>query len=151
MTLNNVMNGVVRSDQLKSTPLIRPFFYADRNMIAELALQGKISPTEGCYFFRRMDAESAIILKSKSDAMAHFDPRWDRPLSFMSWRIYSAFLSSLFRSNVGHVIAVRALPQLFRRVWWAKSDLWGDITTACRYAVHDIRTAFSTDNRQDQQ
>ncbi len=151
MGLNNVMNGVARSDQLKSTPLIRPFYYADRNMIAELALHGKISLVEGCYFYRRMDNESAIIMKSEDDAMAHFDPRWDRPLSFMSWRIYSAFLSSLFRSNIGTVTAIRALPRFFRRVWWAKPELWGDIKTACQYANHDIRTALSKNKRQEQQ
>ena len=151
MALNNVMNGVVRADELKLTPLIRPFYYADRNMIAELALRGKIALVEGCYFHRRMDAASAIIMKSESDAMAHFDPSWERPLPFMNWRIYSAFLSSLFRSNIGALTAVRALPQFLRRVWYAKADLWGDIKTAIRYAAHDIRTVFSKDKRQDQQ
>ena len=79
MTLNNVMNGVVRTDSLQASKMVRDFFYADKNMVAELALVGKIIPAHDCFFYRRMDADSATSLKSESEGMAHFDPTWKRP------------------------------------------------------------------------
>lgn len=148
MALNNVMNGVVRTKSLQSTSLIREFFYADRNMVAELALIGKIVPAEGCNFYRRMDAESATHLKSEKEVLAHFDPSWKRPLSFTNWRIFSAYLSSLMRSRVGIRTNVRALSMLGRRAWWSKSELWQDVTTEIHYMKNDAR-AYIGGNDQE--
>jgi len=146
MALNNVMNGVIRSNALQKTPLIREFPYADRNMVAELALLGKIVSAEGCCFYRRMDAESATSLKSGRELLAHFNPRLKRPVPYASWRIFSAYLSSLIRSNIGTISMAKALPMLGRRMWWAKGDLWEDVGMAARYAFYDLSATISGKN-----
>lgn len=143
MALNNVMNGVTRSDALRSTPLIKEFPYADRNMVAELALIGKIVSASDCFFYRRMDAESATKLKSGADLLAHFDPRLKRPISFANWRVFSAYLSSLMRSKIGPASMLGILPKLGRRLWWSKSALWSDVAAAVRYAIDDARKSVS--------
>ncbi len=143
MALNNVMNGVIRTSVLQKTPLIRGFLYADRNMVAELALMGKVLPVDGCIFYRRMDAESATYLKSEIEVLAHFDPSWKRQLFFTNWRIFSAYFSSLVRCDFGFVSLSKSLPMLARRLWWAKAELWQDITTAARYAASDFYAAVT--------
>lgn len=143
MALNNVMNGVTKSDALRRTPLIKEFPYADRNMVAELALIGKIVSASDCYFYRRMDAESATKLKSGADLLAHFDPRLKRPISFANWRVFSGYLSSLIRCKIGAASLLGTVPKLGRRLWWSKGALWGDIAAAFRYAVDDARKTLS--------
>jgi len=138
MKLNNIMNGVIRTRALHRTPLVREFYHADRNMVAELALMGLIVPSVGSTFYRRMDAESATQLKSEGEVLAHFDPKLKRPLTFTYWRIFLAHLSSLMRCDIGLKARLIALPKLGRRLWWDRRILVADIVTAMRYAVNDL-------------
>lgn len=78
--LNNIMNGVMRAEPLKATPLIADIFCGDRNPMADLVLQGKFHELPEYLFYRRMDEQSATHRKSADEVLAHFDPKMKKPL-----------------------------------------------------------------------
>lgn len=139
MALNNIMNGVLRLDALRRTSMLREFFYADRTMMAELALQGKLVEDRECQFYRRMDEESATQMKSEDEVLKHFDPSWKRPLPFTNWRVYWSFLTGLWASDIGVGPATSGSLKVARRAWWSKSHLVADIRDFFRYSIYDLK------------
>ncbi len=139
MALNNMMNGVLRLDYLRRTAMLRTFYSADRGMMAELALQGKLLRDEGSTFFRRMDEHSATQKKSAKEVLRHFDPRWKRPLSFMTWRTFGAYLVGLSRAGIGPVVAFRGYAKVLRRAWWGRNQLAEDVADYLVYLGRDLR------------
>lgn len=72
--LNNIMNGVIKSEALKKTGLMKNFLAADINMMAELSLYGKFSFLPEYLFYRRMEQETATFFKSDEEVMHYFNP-----------------------------------------------------------------------------
>jgi glycosyltransferase involved in cell wall biosynthesis len=139
MALNNMMNGVVRLDALRKTSMLREFYFADRTLVAELALQGKLIEDGRCSFYRRMDESSATQKKSEVEVLKHFDPSWKRPLAFTNWRVFASFMSSLWSSDVGLGKACKGTLMIGRRVWWQKTVLGRDITEYVRFLKDDLK------------
>ena len=65
--LNNVMNGVIRSDALRRTMLNMSFQGSDLNMIADLLLQGPAIIVDEPLFYRRMAPSASTAAKSKTE------------------------------------------------------------------------------------
>ncbi|HNP35730.1 MAG TPA: glycosyltransferase family 2 protein [Woeseiaceae bacterium] len=139
MALNNIMNGVLRLDMLRRTSMLREFYFADRTMMAELALQGKLLEDPVSRFYRRMDEESATHMKKADEVIKHFNPSWKRPLPFTNWRVYGSFLAGLWASNIGIVPAVKGSLKVARRAWWGKGDLLADIRDFSRYSLVGLK------------
>ncbi len=118
MRLNNVMNGVIRSDVLRRTPLIRPFFASDVSLMAELALHGKFAEVPEYLFFRRMDAKTATARKPAEEVAAHFNPKTRRAPKFSTLRVHAHYLGAIWRAPIG----MRARWCLHRYV--ARSFIW---------------------------
>ena len=143
MRLNNVMNGVVRLDALTRTALLHEFYYADRNLVAELSLYGKLRLVPDAIFYRRMDEQSATSHKSEGEVLAHFDPSRKRPLAFTHWRIYFRYLTGLLSSPIPVAQKLKGFGSLLRRAVWARGHLMRDVTVAASYLTNDIRSAVS--------
>ena len=60
ISLNNVMNGVVRADALRKTQLQHGFWGSDFNLVAELVLQGKFIEVPGASFLSPHQCEGAL-------------------------------------------------------------------------------------------
>ena len=139
MALNNIMNGVMRLDALKRTAMLREFYFADRTMMAELALRGKVIEDSTSRFYRRMDEDSATQKKSEEEVLKHFDPSWKRPLPFTNWRVYGSFLQGLWRSEIGLGSASSWSLKIARRAWWDKQGLATDIKEFFQYTLYDLK------------
>jgi glycosyltransferase involved in cell wall biosynthesis len=72
--LNNVLNGVIRTDMLRRTRLIEHYRDADVELVAQLTLLGKILLLDEHLFGRRMDAKNATRLMSAEAVRRHHHP-----------------------------------------------------------------------------
>lgn len=130
MKLNNVMNGLVRSDVLRRTSLIKPYFSSDAVLMAEVALHGKVFEVPDVLFYRRMDAETATHLKGLDEVVKHYSPRANAPMSFQRWRLHLACMAIVFRAPLG--IAERAclLRKVLKHARWDRKNLGMEVREA---------------------
>ena len=66
LRLNSIMNGILRSDAVRSSQLIIPFLASDSCLMAEITLYGKILEISDYLFYRRMDEESSTSMHPNS-------------------------------------------------------------------------------------
>lgn len=130
--LNNVMNGVIRAEALASTHLVKPFFWSDVNMMAELTLYGKFVEVPEYLFYRRMEQESTTALKKGKDLLAHYDPNLKRRMLFQHWKVQGAYLSSAVRARLPLREKICLYAHLGRRLAWSRRDLAYDLYEALR-------------------
>jgi glycosyltransferase involved in cell wall biosynthesis len=121
--LNNVMNGLMRSECLKKTPLIKKFFSSDICIMAELALYGKFVEVPEVLFFRRMDEKTATSLKSKTELLRHYDPTLRDNMLMQQWKITLADFSATFRVPLCVGERAKVLRFLLRNMVWSRHVL----------------------------
>lgn len=95
--LNNMMNGLIRSDVLRRTALMRTYRGADIVLMAELALYGKFVLIPEVLFFRRIDPSTKTSLRSRQEIIRHYDPRLKR-MVFQRWKYYMGCISAVVRT-----------------------------------------------------
>jgi glycosyltransferase involved in cell wall biosynthesis len=89
--------GVIRTKTLKETDLIGKYPHADRVLLAELALLGRlINIPEFLFTFRDHPARSAR-LKNPQDLLAWYDTSKTRRRVFVTWTRYAAYLRMIRR------------------------------------------------------
>ena len=125
--LNNIMNGVIRSDSLKKTGLYKRYIAADVNMIAELVFYGKFYEIPEYLFYRRMDPESATKMKSAEEVWRYYDPDNSRKMLFQHWKYYFNLLLPAIAAPVNFNEKINILGYILKRIFWAKSYLFEDI------------------------
>jgi len=79
--------GVGRRDVLEQTRLIGNFVSADRVLLAELALRGRIVELGDPLFQRRLHEDNSIRLDKRGSLLAWYDPRLEGTLTLPSWRL----------------------------------------------------------------
>lgn len=132
MGLNNIMNGVIRSEVLSKTPLIKPYFSSDIVLMAEVALHGKISEVREVLFYRRMDKETATRLKSEEDVKAHYDPSKRSMMLFQCWRLHMGYLGAALRAPLTAKERACVLSKVMRNFRWDRGALASEIWEAAR-------------------
>jgi hypothetical protein len=132
MRLNNVMNGLIRAEVLRRTPLIKVFFASDVNLMAELALHGKFVEIPEYLFYRRMDAEAATRLKSQQEVLRHYDPSLKRRMQFQRWKIDWEYFRAVTRTPLPLAARLRLYGFLGRIVLWDRNKLADDVRVAAR-------------------
>jgi len=130
--LNNLMNGVCRTEVLRKVPPIMPFIGSDQVTTAAMTLHGRVIIVPDEYFYRRMDAHSSARLGGKEALRRHYDPTGRKRLLFPTWRLYFEYIKAVNSSPLS--IPRRALltGMLFRRMIWGRNKLWRDATTSFR-------------------
>lgn len=99
--LNNALNGVIRIDVLRRTPLIRPYLGGDVVLTAELALHGSIVLLPEVLFFRRMGPEtSSILLKPAELQKFYYPPASGAKPGREQWRRHADFLQTILRTPI---------------------------------------------------
>ena len=77
----NAVFGVIRTDVLIRTNLIRPYMAADMHLLAELALYGQLIEIPDRLFFRRDHEEASSVDKTEAAQAIFYDPEHvGRPL-----------------------------------------------------------------------
>ena len=132
MTLNNVMNGVIRSEVLKRTPLIKPYYSSDIVLMAEVALHGKLAEVPEFLFFRRMDEKTATRLKSEEEVVEHYDPSKRSMMLFQRWRLHLGYLGATLRAPLSAGERACVLSKVLRNARWDRWHLATEIWEAAR-------------------
>jgi hypothetical protein len=111
-TWRNPGLGMIRTDVLRSTGLIRPYYCSDHVLLVELALQGQIHEIPEWLFFRRIAQNSlherpVLDPRVRSEVAHWFDTQ--RPRHHFGWkmRIRAAMLGVIMRSELGAVERAR--------------------------------------------
>lgn len=89
--------GVIRSSVLKMTPLIENYIGSDRNLLAQIALIGRIYEVPEYLFFRRKHSESFSrkVYPRFRDRLAWLDPKKRGQISFQYGRRILEFFKSI--------------------------------------------------------
>lgn len=135
LALNNVLNGVIRSDALRATRLIEHYPGADVVLVGHLALLGKVSLLEPHLFYRRMDQATATRLMSREAVHRHHYPAKTWRSLFPAWRMTAGWLQAVLSSHLSARETRRALGWVLRHAYWSKSDLRRDLIDAINYPV----------------
>jgi len=131
--LNNMLNGMFRSQVLRRTPLIRPFLSSDVALMAEVALFGKFAEIPDVLFHRRMDAQSATKYFSDDKLTKHFVPGGaGKRLLLQTWRMVFAHLGAAMRVRIEARERACLLVFAAKCFIWSWRELWDDIVIACR-------------------
>lgn len=111
--LNNVMNGVIRSEVLKRTPLMVRYPGSDVTLMAELTLYGKFVEVPEFLFFRRMDSFSATPMRERSVIRRLYDPQLRSRMLFQRWKFHRGCFSAVWRTP----LPIREKLCLYRFLW----------------------------------
>jgi glycosyltransferase involved in cell wall biosynthesis len=124
--LNNIMNGVIRSDALRKTALIIPFYASDSCLMSELALHGKFLEVPEYLFYRRMDEESSTSMQDESTRIEHYQPNSKKPMRFQNWKINLYYFAAARRSGMPPGELLLTYKELVRRMNWHRKSLLAD-------------------------
>ena len=124
--LNNIMNGLIRSDALSKTYLHLPFFASDSCLMCELALYGKFVEVPDYLFYRRMAEESCTSMQDEKALVELFQPNSKKPMRFQNWRIHKYYFSATLKTGLdfGELLSIHY--ELVRRMYWQKNRLLRD-------------------------
>ena len=136
MGLNNVMNGVMRSEVLRRTALIKTFFSSDVSLMSELTLYGKFFEVPEYLFYRRMDEESATKLKSEEEVLKHYDPELKNPMLFQNWKINLEYIKAIGRAPLGFSEKACLAKRIFRQLVWTRGEFAQDVVQAWKSRFH---------------
>ena len=128
--LNNLMNGVIRSNVLRKTCLHKNYLGSDINLMSELALYGKIVQISEFLFYRRMERDTATKLKSDIEVKRYFSPSNENKMIMQSWKkIFNLFLIA---NRVSFPISekIEVYKFLLKKLAWSRGDLYKDISEA---------------------
>ena len=124
--LNNIMNGVIRSDALRNTALIIPFYASDSCLMSELALHGKFLEVPEYLFYRRMDEESSTFMQDANIQMEHYQPNSKKPMRFQNWKRNLYYFAAARRSGMPPGELLLTYKELVRRMNWHRKSLLED-------------------------
>ena len=128
--LNNVMNGVIKSEVLEKTSLIKPYYSSDIVLMAEVSLYGKFAEIPKALYFRRMDEKTSTSLMSEEKVREHYDPRKKSSMLFQSWHLEIGYLSAALRAPLNVRERACVLSVVLRGVWWSRAELAADVREA---------------------
>lgn len=109
------ISGVMRRDILLNTIRHGDWVGADRNLLAELSLVGKIELLPEFLFQRREHSEASIHkYEDESQRLAWFDPRLAGTISFPTWRRLEEYIKAVHLKPLGVADKIRCYLQLVR-------------------------------------
>jgi glycosyltransferase involved in cell wall biosynthesis len=128
--LNNVLNGVVRTDALRRTPLHRTFAGSDYNLVAELVLLGGFIQIPEPLFYRRLNAKAHSRAKSESEMQAHMFPRNKSAVKFQTWRLHREYFATVSRAPLPYAKKCSLYLMLVRRLNWHRQEIVREFLSA---------------------
>lgn len=138
--LNNVMNGLIRSEQLRQTSLNQIFHASDKCMMAELALRGNFIEIPEELFFRRMQPETSTALKSSDEADEFFGNEPKSPATLSKWKLEISLLKGVLSSPIRITQKLSSLLFVFRDMILTRKTLYNEIVDYYRASSTSGRT-----------
>ena len=107
--------GVMRTAILRQTPMHGDYVGADRNLLAEISLRGKIAMVPEPLFKRREHSESSISkYVDERERLTWFSPRHVGRRSYPTWRRLREYAASVQRVPLGRTEKLRCWVILLR-------------------------------------
>jgi glycosyltransferase involved in cell wall biosynthesis len=107
--------GVMRAEVLRDTPMHGEYVGADRNLLAELCLRGRIRLVPEYLFQRRHHADSSITrLRDERERLGWFNPGLAGATSYPTWRRLREYAASIGRSHLPWKDRVESYVMLLR-------------------------------------
>jgi glycosyltransferase involved in cell wall biosynthesis len=98
--LVNVIYGLIRTNPLRHTGLIRNFPSGDIPLIAELSLYGRFWEIQETLFYRRIHPRASSQIKNADALQYFFDPQVKVPKTCRAWKILAEHASSVRRAPI---------------------------------------------------
>jgi glycosyltransferase involved in cell wall biosynthesis len=133
--LNNMLNGVFRSDVLRNTPLHRSYFGSDVSLMAEVALHGQIAEVPEYLFFRRMDRNSATKLRNEAELAEFYNPQGRGMPLFSLWRFFGHLAGAIWRAPVPVSSKWALYSYVVRSMIWKRHHLQAEIRAGSRWLL----------------
>ncbi|MGQ0679420.1 MAG: glycosyltransferase family 2 protein [Actinomycetota bacterium] len=129
--------GVMRTDDLRSSPGIGAYLASDVALLAELALRGKFCEVSERLFQRRWHPNTSINANpTLRERAAWFDPANRSKAAFPKARLTREFLLSIAASDIGRTEKARCVDVVARN--WVV-PYWRHIGGECRIALAEWR------------
>jgi len=125
--LNNVMNGLIRSDCLKKTQLNKDYISEDINFTAELTLYGKFYELPEYLFYRNHTEGTTSALKSKEDIIKNFNRNKESEMFLQEWKYQLAFYTGVYRSPLTAYQKSKLFLYLLKRTRYSRVELFKDL------------------------
>lgn len=112
--------GLIRTDVLKTTPLIRGYVGSDRGLIAELTLRGRFVEIQEDLQFRRIHPRGTqrSYAGRASERLKWFDPSKANGMYLREWELLRSYLGGIMRSRLNATERVRCYKELLRWLRW---------------------------------
>ena len=130
LKLNNVMNGLIRSNALRQTTLIKPYYASDVVLMAELAMHGKFVEYPEFLFYRRMDSQTATKLKDEAEVIEHYYPARKKKMTFQTWKMHYGYLLAANRAPLRIRDKICIHKYILKQIMWDRHKLAGDVICA---------------------
>lgn len=91
-------HGMMRTDVLKSTPLVGSYPSSDLILVGELVLRGEVYEVPEPLFFKRDHAETSVrAYRTYRERIAWYDPAKQGQLHLTKWKWFFEYLSAIGR------------------------------------------------------
>lgn len=119
---NHVLYGVIRSEVLKKTKLMKNFNRGDISLLAEIALHGKFFEVPIHLYFRRMEPKTTTKFYSKEELARHFDPNLDK-LCYQNFKWYMSLYSGVGRTKMSKDEKIKIYFEIMKYIRWDRLAL----------------------------
>lgn len=134
----NAIYGLMRTDILRKTGLIRNFIGGDIPLMAELTLYGKFWEIPEFLFFRRFHPKALSSSKEIAQIQEFFDPKTKGRLALTEWKHYIAHIDSVRRAPLEVNEKIRIFYFLIQMALWNRHELAGELSEATRILINSL-------------
>jgi glycosyltransferase involved in cell wall biosynthesis len=127
----DIQYGLVRSDVLRRTTLLRSFVGSDIALIGELALHGKLFEIPEFLFLRRFHA-GALTSLTGAQHVASYGAGRLAGLGLRHCRLVIEHVRAVARAPLSPAERSRAVAYVIRKAVWDRSQLTSELTKAAR-------------------
>ena len=115
LLIGNVLQGVIRLDVLRRTPLERLYPHGDNVLMAELALRGRFVLLADILFYRRLGPRTWSMRLPPAELQAFFYPGLAATPRLDRLRFYLDYFKTVLRAPITASEKLRTLPVVARR------------------------------------
>lgn len=127
LSLNNVINGLIRMSALRRTRLIDTYRGADIVLMGHLALLGKFRLLDQRLFYRRMERATATALQDAAEKWQHHYPQRSTRTLFQGCKRQAGWAWAGLSAPMSASEKLRTLVLVAKFSYWDDHFLWNDL------------------------
>jgi glycosyltransferase involved in cell wall biosynthesis len=139
--LVNVLQGLIRSDELRNTGLLACHPGADKILLAELALRGQFHEIPDRLFFRRLHAAASSALKTPEEQQYFVDPAAKAVRPLRLWREHMGYATAMLRTSLSLHDRMLFTYWILRIAIWDRRELRRELFNLARSSMRGPRVS----------